>query len=114
MANVSRKLLNKIVRRIVKVAKPGKIIMFGSAARDEMGPHSDVDRIRGASAKVGNEDPRKLGWRRLPGRRSRRSPEDIKRYGNCPALIIEPALREGKLLNAALAPPFRYRLRSRK
>jgi len=28
-------------------------------------------------------------------------PEDIKRYGNCTALIIEPALREGKLLYAA-------------
>jgi len=28
-------------------------------------------------------------------------PEDIKDYGNCPALIIEPVLREGKLLYAA-------------
>lgn len=28
-------------------------------------------------------------------------PEDIKRYGDCPALIIKPALKEGKLLYAA-------------
>ena len=29
----------------MKVAKPGKIIMFGSAARGEMGPNSDVDLL---------------------------------------------------------------------
>ena len=45
MARVSRKVLNKIVRRVVKIAKPEKIIMFGSAARDEMGPNSDVDLL---------------------------------------------------------------------
>jgi len=26
------------------------------------------------------------------------TPEDIERYGHCPALIIEPALREGKVI----------------
>ena len=32
-----------IVRRIVEVAQPEKVILFGSAARGEMGPHSDLD-----------------------------------------------------------------------
>ena len=45
MAKVNRKVLDKIVRRIVKVAKPEKIIMFGSAARGDMGPNSDVDLL---------------------------------------------------------------------
>jgi uncharacterized protein len=36
-------VLDEIVRRIVKAAKPEKIIMFGSAARGEMGPDSDLD-----------------------------------------------------------------------
>jgi hypothetical protein len=26
------------------------------------------------------------------------TPEDVERYGDCPALIIEPALREGKVV----------------
>src|SRR2546426_9192522 len=37
--------LQEIIRRVVEVAKPEKIILFGSAARGEMGPHSDVDLL---------------------------------------------------------------------
>jgi hypothetical protein len=40
---VDQSLLDKIVRRIVEVAQPEQIILFGSAARGEMGPDSDVD-----------------------------------------------------------------------
>jgi HEPN domain/Nucleotidyltransferase domain len=32
-----------IVRRVVEAAQPDKIILFGSAARGEMGPNSDID-----------------------------------------------------------------------
>jgi len=35
--------LNELVRRIVEAVHPLKIILFGSAARGEMGPDSDVD-----------------------------------------------------------------------
>jgi len=34
-----------VIRRIVEIAQPEKIILFGSAARGEMGPHSDVDLL---------------------------------------------------------------------
>ena len=40
---VSDEMVADIVRRIVKVAQPEKIILFGSAARSEMGPNSDID-----------------------------------------------------------------------
>ncbi len=43
MAQVSQEVLDKIIQRIVEVAQPERIILFGSAAREEMGPHSDVD-----------------------------------------------------------------------
>ena len=36
-------VLDDILRRIVRVAAPERIILFGSAARGEMGPHSDID-----------------------------------------------------------------------
>ena len=35
--------VEEVVRRIVDVAHPDKIILFGSAARGEMGPHTDLD-----------------------------------------------------------------------
>jgi predicted nucleotidyltransferase len=105
MAKVSRKVLDKIVRRIVKVAKPEKIIMFGSAARGEMGRNSDVDLLVIKSGvhrrKLAMKIYRSLGGVGCPVDVVVVRPEDIKRYGNCPALIIEPALREGKLLYAA-------------
>jgi predicted nucleotidyltransferase len=38
-------ILADIVRRIVDVARPDRIILFGSAARGEMGPDSDIDLL---------------------------------------------------------------------
>ena len=35
--------LDNIVQRIVEGAQPERIILFGSAARGDMGPHSHVD-----------------------------------------------------------------------
>ncbi|HEV8717222.1 MAG TPA: nucleotidyltransferase domain-containing protein, partial [Candidatus Binatia bacterium] len=42
---VSQEKLELIIKRIVEVAQPEKIILFGSAAREEMGPNSDVDLL---------------------------------------------------------------------
>src|SRR5437868_4206922 len=39
------KTLAEIIRRIVEVARPEKIILFGSAARGRMGPNSDIDLL---------------------------------------------------------------------
>jgi len=40
---ISDEIINEIIRRIVETAHPRKIILFGSAARGEMGPNSDLD-----------------------------------------------------------------------
>lgn len=42
---ISEDVLNKIVRRILKVYKADKIILFGSAATDRMTPDSDIDLL---------------------------------------------------------------------
>jgi predicted nucleotidyltransferase len=36
-------LLNDLVQRILEVVQPLRIILFGSAARGQMGPNSDLD-----------------------------------------------------------------------
>ena len=102
---VREQMLQEIIRRVVKVAKPEKIILFGSAARDEMGPDSDVDLLV----------IKACDHRRNTARKIRRAlfgigvpidiivakPQDIERYKDSIGLIYRPALREGKVLYAA-------------
>jgi uncharacterized protein len=38
-------ILAEVVRRIVEVAHPDRIVLFGSAARGQMGPDSDLDLL---------------------------------------------------------------------
>ena len=38
-------VLDEIVRRVIEVAQPDRIILFGSAVRGQMGPDSDIDLL---------------------------------------------------------------------
>lgn len=98
---LDEEILQEIVRRIVEVAQPEKIILFGSAVRGEMGPNSDVDLlvIKGGefnqSSLVGDI------YMNLHGVGQAVdvilvTPEQVERYRNTHCLVIAPALREGK------------------
>ena len=99
---LDQKTLDDIIRRIVEVAQPEKIILFGSAARGDVGPHSDVDLL------VIKDGVRALDlmrhiYRRLRGVRVAIdvivvSPADVARYKDSHALVIKPALREGRVV----------------
>ena len=99
---LDRQALDDIIRRIVEVAQPEKIILFGSAARGEMNRHSDVDLliVRDGS------DLRRLTariYRNLRGVSAAIdaivvTPEDVERYKECHALVFKPALKEGKFV----------------
>lgn len=99
---LDQETLDEIIRRIVEVARPEKIILFGSAARGKMGPHSDVDLLIIKEEK----DLRKLTarvYRRLYGVGAAVdlvmvTPQDVERYKDSHALIIKPALREGRVM----------------
>ena len=103
--NVDQKKLKEIIRRIVDVAKPEKIIMFGSAARGEMGPDSDLDLLVIKSCKnrrlVARAIRRKLIGIGIPKDIIVATPEDIERYKDSIGLIYHPALTEGKVIYAA-------------
>lgn len=43
--DVAESLLQKIVRRLLEVSRPDRIILFGSAARGEMTQDSDIDLL---------------------------------------------------------------------
>jgi uncharacterized protein len=102
---VSEQILREIIRRIVEVAQPEKIVMFGSAARGEMGPHSDVDLLVVRSCahrrKLAMAIYKQLSGVGCPVDVIVVTPEDIERYGSSPVLIIQPALKEGRVVYAA-------------
>ena len=97
--------LDDIIRRIVEVAQPEKIILFGSAARGEMGPHSDMDLL---VVKAGAHRGSLTGhiYEKLYGVEAAVdvvvvTPTDVERYKDSHALVIKPALREGRVIYEA-------------
>jgi HEPN domain-containing protein/predicted nucleotidyltransferase len=99
-------MLDALVRCVVEAAHPERVILFGSAARGEMGPNSDVDLL----VVVPDSADRKLvtdaiyrGLHELPADREAVdavvvTAEDVERYRDSHPLVIKPALREGKVL----------------
>ena len=99
-------VLADIVRRIVEVAKPQQIIVFGSAARGTMGPNSDLDLLVIKGGRFNRDRLIDAIYRGLWGTEAAVdvvlvTPEEVQRYGNSPCLVIAPALREGKIVYAA-------------
>lgn len=94
--------LDDIIRRIVEVAAPEKIILFGSAARGDMNRHSDVDLL---IVKEGAHRGSLAGriYENMYGAGAAVdvvvvTPGDVERYKNSHALVIKPALREGRVV----------------
>ena len=55
--SVNQEVLEEIIRRVFQTAQPERIILFGSVARGEMGPNSDLDLL---VIKRGKFDQRRL------------------------------------------------------
>lgn len=104
--HLSSELLDEIVRRVVAVAQPDRIVLFGSAARGNIGPDSDVDLL---VIKSGVPHRRRLAQQihqaffglGVPVDVIVVTPEDIRAFRNKVGTIIEPALREGREVYAA-------------
>ena len=102
---LSQSTLDDIIDRIVEVAEPEKIILFGSAAKGGMGRNSDVDLL---IIKDGEDalDLMARIYRRLYGVGVAVdaivvSSEDVERFKDSHALIIKPALQEGAVVYEA-------------
>ena len=100
------KILEDIVRRVVEAAQPERIILFGSAARGEMGPDSDIDLLVIKKGKFNHVDLTTTIYRHLRGTDGAVdvvvvTPEEIELYGDSPYLVYYPALREGKVVYGA-------------
>lgn len=98
---VSQGFLDEIIRRVVEVAQPDRIVLFGSAARGEMGPDSDLDLLIVKETvadrrELTDEIRRCLASIGIPKDVIVVTPEELERYRDTVGPIIRPALRDGK------------------
>jgi uncharacterized protein len=108
MAQTSDALLTEITQRIVAISDPQQIILFGSQARGDAGPDSDLDLL---VVKEEVESPRAEAARIYRALAGLRIPVDIivarsdyvRRHRDVVGTIVRPALREGKVLYARRA-----------
>lgn len=98
--------LDELVRRIITAVHPTQVILFGSAARGEMGPDSDVDVL----VVMPDGTHKRHTMETLHGVFSGlpfpvdvivTTTSDLERYRHTPGRIYATALREGKELYAA-------------
>lgn len=101
-----QELIDEVVRQIVEVAHPLRIILFGSAARGEWNENSDLDIL----VVMPNGTPRRETLRQLYRGLARlkcpkdvvvATQEDIDLNADDWSLILYPALREGIEVYAA-------------
>ncbi|OQY31165.1 MAG: hypothetical protein B6I38_06260 [Anaerolineaceae bacterium 4572_5.1] len=97
------KTLNEITRRIVKVAKPQRVLLFGSAARGEFTPDSDLDMLVIVNEPVHRRRMAQEIYRNLHGVGVAvdvivATLKDVQIYGKKSGTILKPALEEGRVL----------------
>ena len=103
---VDQELLDRLVRQIVETVRPRRIILFGSAARGQMGPHSDLDFLIVMPDGVHRRQTARTIYRSLLGFGIAKylvvvTESDVRNYADNPSLVLFPALREGKELYRA-------------
>lgn len=107
MKTPDAQLLKEVVRRIIEAAHPLRIILFGSAARGEMGPDSDLDLLVVMPDGIHHRQVARTVYMALSGLSISKdiivvTEGDIQNYGQNPSLIIAPALADGKELYHAI------------
>jgi len=98
--------IRKMVDRIVREFRPAQVILFGSHARGEAGPDSDVDLLVVMDCK-GSKREKQLAIRlalhefRIAKDIIVTTPEEFAWRKEIPGTIERPAEREGKVLYAS-------------
>lgn len=98
-----RTVLDEVIARVIRVAGPERIILFGSGARGTMGPHSDLDLL--IVTEQVDDDGEMDGdiHEALAGLEASFdivtvTPGELARYGSALGMVYRPALEDGRVL----------------
>lgn len=103
MVQVDAQMLQDVVRRIVDVTHPLKIILFGSRAQGAARPESDLDVLVIADSR----EPRYRRSAPIYGALSDilvpmdivvYTPSEVEEWGGVPQAFVTTAIRQGKVL----------------
>lgn len=102
---MDERVLSEIVARILRVVPAERIILFGSAARGEDGPDSDLDLLVIAACDHRRMTAQRV-YRALAGIGRAKDvlvvkPEDVGMLRESPAGVYAEAFRDGRTLYAA-------------
>lgn len=103
---ISDEKLHDLVKRIVEVSHPLRVILFGSTARCEAGRHSDIDVLVVVEDGTHRRHTAQHIYRNLLGFGIPvdvvvATLSDLEQYADSPGLIYREALRDGRELYAA-------------
>lgn len=98
-----QRILKELVRRIVESVQPRRVVLFGSAARGEMRPNSDLDVLVVMPDGVHRRRTAQIIYRSLSGLGIPKNvvvvtESDVREHGDNPSLVLCPALQHGKEL----------------
>jgi uncharacterized protein len=101
MKALDPEIIDQIVSRVTTAVHPLRVVLFGSAARGEMGPGSDVDLLIVVPDGTHRRDASRKAFRALSGLGIAKdvivvTESDVKEFGENPSLVIKPALEEGR------------------
>lgn len=105
MSELEAPLIGEIVRRVVAAASPQKVVLFGSRARGDHRPDSDIDLL------IIQDSPLPRHRRSIPVYAALSelplevdtevvvyTPEEVREWSGASAAFVTTALREGKVL----------------
>lgn len=103
---LTREKRDDLIQRIVRAANPLRIILFGSFARGEARPYSDVDVLIVVPDGVHRRHTAEAVYRELWGFDMDvdvvvATISDVEKYRHSPSLIYRAALQDGKELYVA-------------
>ena len=98
--------IEQLVRRIIELVQPLRIILFGSAARGETSSGSDIDVLVVMPDGVHRRQTAQLLYRQIRGLGTPfdilvATPDDLDRHKDNIGLIYQNILREGREVYAA-------------
>ncbi len=104
-AEIVHPYLDEIIRRIVSVAQPDRVILFGSVGRGQGGSDSDLDFLVVKSGahrrRLAQQIYRSLFGIPVPVDVIVVTPEDVSAFRDKVGTVIGPALQEGREVYAA-------------